>query len=157
LESGPTSWKVPYKGKTIEADELRRQLDEWASYGTIERDTADAVQALISEKGQKWIDLRGMKFVVIGTGSAMGPFPKLMELGATVIAIDIPGVWGARPAEMWQRLITTARNSPGKLIFPMSCPQTDCASDEELFNACGCNLMEQPGEILNWLLRKCVW
>ena len=39
---------------------------------------------------------------MIGAGSAMGPFPKLLEMGATVVAIDIPGAWGKggkRPAK----------------------------------------------------------
>ena len=40
--------------------------------GTIEKDTAEAIQTLISEKGSKWMDLRGQKFVLIGAGSAMG-------------------------------------------------------------------------------------
>lgn len=83
----------------------------------------------------------------------MGPFPKLMELGATVVAIDIPGGWGARPAAMWERLITTARNSPGKLVFPLSKPQATLRTDADLFASAGCNLMEQPAEIRNWLLK----
>ena len=38
------------------------------------------------------VDLTGQHFVLIGAGSAMGPFIKLLEYGATVIAIDIPGI-----------------------------------------------------------------
>ena len=30
-------------------------------------------------------------FVMIGAGSAMGPFPKLLALGGNVVALDIPG------------------------------------------------------------------
>lgn len=149
--SVPTSWEVPYKGKQIKGAELKAQCDAWAAYGTIEKDCAEAIKAVCENAG--WMDLRGHVFILIGTGSAMGPFPKLMELGATVVAIDIPGAWGDRPKAMWQRLITTARNSPGKLIFPLNKPQSECSGDDELFAACGCNLMEQPAEIRNWLLK----
>lgn len=160
----PTSWKVPYNvypatsGKTIEGTELEAQCDAWASYGTIERDTAEAIKAVVSS-GDKWMDLRGHTFVLIGAGSAMGPFPKLMELGATVVALDIPGAWGFRAGKPgyrgpWSRLIEMAKNSNGgKLIFPLGKPQKDCADDEELYRNCGSNLTEQPGEILNWLLK----
>lgn len=38
----------------------------------------------------------------------MGPFPKLLEMGATIVAIDIPGSWGKgtkRPSSsLWKRL-----------------------------------------------------
>ena len=117
-KSVPASWEVPYQGKQIKGAELKAQLDAWANYGTIEQDCADAIKAVC--ENSEWMDLRGHVFVLIGTGSAMGPFPKLMELGATVVAIDIPGAWGARPAAMWQRLITMARDGPGTALFSIS-------------------------------------
>jgi len=97
------------------------------------------------------LDLSGQHFVLIGAGSAMGPFIKLLEHGATVVAIDIPGAWGAGPQKMWERLITTARNSSGTIIFPLSKSQESFGNDAELFAGCGCNLTEQPGEISAWL------
>ena len=92
---------------------------------------------------------------MIGAGSAMGPFPKLLEMGATVVAIDIPGSWGkggARPTSgLWKRLTETAENSPGSLIFPLSKPQGECKNSQEMWECSGCDLMKQPGEIANWL------
>lgn len=90
-------------------------------------------------------------FVVIGAGSAMGPYTKLLEHGANVIAIDIPGAWGEGPKKMWERLVTTARKSSGKLFFPLSKPQNQCATDADLFGSAGCNLTEQPAKILAWI------
>lgn len=152
--SVPTSWRVPYPGgkndATLEGAELDALLDGWAEYGTIEPDCAKAIKDVVHNKG--WMDLRGHTFVLIGTGSAMGPFPKLMELGATVVAIDIPGKWGAGPKAMWKRLIETAEASPGQLIFPLSKPQTECGTGDTLYEECGCNLTEAPADILNWLL-----
>jgi len=97
--------------------------------------------------------------VMVGAGSAMGPYPKLMEMGATVVAIDIPGSWGKggkRPTSgLWKRLCETAKASPGGgIVFPLSKPQKECKGDMELYEAAGCDLMKQPGEIANWL---CEW
>lgn len=138
---------VPYKGQFLKGEELKKQLNKWAKYGTIEPDAAASVSKLADGP----LDLTGQHFVLIGAGSAMGPFIKLLEHGATVVAIDIPGAWGAGACKMWERLITTARNSSGTLIFPLSKTQDTCANDADMYAACGCNLTEQPGEIVAWL------
>ena len=48
-------------------------------------------------------------------------------MGATVVAIDIPGAWGEgtkRPASsLWKRLCDAAKDSTGALVFPLSKPQ----------------------------------
>ena len=139
---------VPYKGKNLSGGDLKKQLQQWARYGTMEPDAAMAISAVSNGN----LDLAGKIFVLIGAGSAMGPFSKLLEHGATVVCIDIPGVWGERPAAMWQRLIDTARSSPGRIIIPLNKPQNQCKNDAELIAAAGCNLTEGPAQILNWLL-----
>jgi hypothetical protein len=138
---------VPYKGKALKGEELKAQLTKWAKYGTMEPDAA----ASISKLADGPLDLTGQHFVLIGAGSAMGPFIKLLEHGATVVAIDIPGAWGTGAQKMWERLITTARNSSGTIVFPIANPYSSYGSDEALFAGCGCNLTEQPGEIAAWL------
>jgi hypothetical protein len=157
-DSVPGSWRVPYPGgkseATLEGAELDALLDSWADYGTVEPDCAQAIKDVVHNK--EWMDLRGHTFVLIGAGSAMGPFPKLMELGATVVAIDIPGQWGERPAAMWKRMIEVAEASPGKLVFPLSKPQAECGEGDSLYRECGCNLTESPADILNWLLLPAV-
>lgn len=139
---------VPYKGVELTGESLKQQLTKWATYGTVEADAASSISQLV-DTGK--VDLTGKHFVLIGAGSAMGPFIKLLDHGATVIAIDIPGAWGANPAKMWQRLIDTARKSSGKLLFPLCEDQTAAVDDASLIKSAGCNLTEQPSKILAWL------
>lgn len=139
---------VPYKGKDLTGQSLKAQLSKWASYGTIEPDAAASISKIV-DAGE--VNLTGQHFVIIGAGSAMGPYTKLLEHGATVLAIDIPGAWGEGPKKMWERLINIARKSSGKLYFPLSKPQAQCATDLDLFAAAGCNLTEQPARILAWI------
>ena len=53
----------------------------------------------------------------------MGPCAKLLELGANVVAIDIPGSWGKggkRPASgLWKRLFALADKGGGSLTVPV--------------------------------------
>lgn len=151
----PSSPKPPPAGAVLESAALKAQAATWAARGVIEQDAADALRwtADYFDSGKS---LKGVYFVMVGAGSAMGPFPKLLEMGATVVAIDIPGSWGTggpRPTwTLWKRLCDAARASPGSLVFPLAKPQAACASDEELYAASGCDLMGQPGEIANWLV-----
>ena len=43
----------------------------------------------------------------------MGPFEILLKFGANIIALDI----ARKP--LWQRLITSTRESAGTIIFPL--------------------------------------
>lgn len=138
---------IPYKDQVLKGEELKKQLSKWTKYGTIEADAATSISKLADGP----LDLSGHHFVLIGAGSAMGPFIKLLEHGATVVAIDIPGAWGADACKMWERLITTARNSSGTIIFPLAKAMNSYSSDADMFTGCGCNLTEQPGEIVAWL------
>jgi len=95
------------------------------------------------------LSLKGKHFVLIGAGSAMGPYSKLLEHGATVVCIDIPGAWGERPQAMWSRLIKIARESSGRIILPIN--KANVTDDDDLLKSVGCNLTEQPAQILNWL------
>lgn len=140
-------FEVPYKGRVLSGDALKAQLTKWSSYGTIEPDAALALCS-VADNG---MNLADKHFVLFGAGSAMGPFNKLLEHGATVVCIDIPGAWGGRAADMWKRLIATARASSGTIIFPLTKDQKECANDDDLVKAIGCNLTEQTGEIYGWL------
>lgn len=136
--------KVPYKGKELEGEALKKQLRKWADYGTIEPSACDAVTAVVDN--HKWLDLSDKYFVLLGAGSAMGPFLTLMALGANVIAIDLdrPGIWS--------RLIKVARGSPGRLIFPLKQKQSQLKTDDAIAENAGGNLFTDTPEIRNWLL-----
>jgi len=137
--------EVPYSDGTLSGDKLKAKLDEWAECGTIEPTCRDAIALLIDNQGD-WLDLSDMYFVLLGASSAMGPLIPLLKYGANVIAVDID-----RP-NVWKMLVTKARDSPGKLIFPLTKTQKQCKTDNELFEAAGCNLLEQPAQISNWLV-----
>uniref|UniRef100_A0A7S2SAM4 very-long-chain (3R)-3-hydroxyacyl-CoA dehydratase n=1 Tax=Eucampia antarctica TaxID=49252 RepID=A0A7S2SAM4_9STRA len=136
--------EIPYKGKILSGDALKQQVDKWVEYGTIEPSAGEAIKGCVDNPG--WMDLSNRHFVLLGAGSAMGPFLVLMALGANVIAIDLD-----RP-QIWKRLLNIAKNSPGSMTFPMKVEQTSCTNDEELHAASGCNLFTQTPQIRDWLI-----
>jgi len=137
------SLSVPYINGTLSGPALRGKLNQWARFGTIEPSAADAIRA-VSETPE-WLDLRGKVFVLLGAGSAMGPLPLLLSLGATIVAVDLDR------APIWSRIVSMARASPGKLVFPVKQPRAELATDDALFAAAGCNLFTHTPEILAWL------
>jgi hypothetical protein len=134
---------VPYKGKQLKGEALVAQLEKWAAYGTIEPSAAEAIAAVA--KNPKWADLSDKYFVLLGAGSAMGPFLVLMALGANIIAVDLDR------APIWKRLISVAEQSCGTITFPLKKPQADIKTPEELYENAGSNLITQAPEINNWL------
>lgn len=144
-----SSLSVP-ESEVLSGDRLKSQLKKWTDNGIIERDAKDAIEWTV-EYFAKGNSLSHAYFVMIGAGSAMGPFSKLLEYGANIVAIDIPGKWGERPAGMWKRLIDTAKKSNGgSIIFPLDKPQVGNSVD---FNSVGANLTEQPVELAAWLVK----
>ena len=136
--------EVGYKGKSISGNELKAQVQKWVEYGTIEPSAGDAIIACVDNPG--WIDLSDRYFVLLGAGSAMGPFEILMSLGANVIAIDLDR------APIWKRLINRARYSSGSITFPLTKEQSACKDDDELYSVSGCNLFTETPKIRDWLV-----
>ena len=136
--------EVPYKGKILSGQALKDQVQQWVDYGTIEPSAGDAIKNCVDHP--EWLGLSNHYFVLLGAGSAMGPFLVLMALGANVVAIDLD-----RPA-IWKRLIGIAKKSSGTLTFPMKADQKKCATDDSLYEASGCNLFTQTPLIRDWLL-----
>jgi len=124
---------VPYKGKTLRGKEIEEQLKKWRDYGTIEPSAADGIAAVARNK--QWADLSDMYFVMLGAGSAMGPYPLLLALGANVIAVDL----NRKP--IWDRLLRIARDSPGNLYFPLAKSQASLNTDDDLAANAGCDLL----------------
>ncbi|KAJ1565892.1 Very-long-chain (3R)-3-hydroxyacyl-CoA dehydratase PASTICCINO 2 [Nowakowskiella sp. JEL0078] len=135
---------VPYKNKKLSNAQLINQLRLWAEKGTIEPSAREAIELVVKNQDQ-WLDLSDKYFVLLGAGSAMGPFPILMQLGANVIAIDLDR------KGVWDRLIEVARRSPGTLTFPLKIDQKGL-DDGALAENAGANLFTQTPEIRNWLL-----
>lgn len=136
--------EVPYKGKTLYGEELKAQVMKWVDYGTIEPSAGDAICKCVDNP--KWLDLSDKYFVLLGAGSAMGPFLVLMALGANIIAIDLD-----RP-HIWKRLIEIAQASCGTITFPMKIAQDSCNGMDDIYASSGCNLFTQTPIIKDWLL-----
>eukprot|EP01102_Stenamoeba_stenopodia_P013163 TRINITY_DN422_c0_g1_i2.p1 TRINITY_DN422_c0_g1~~TRINITY_DN422_c0_g1_i2.p1 ORF type:complete len:736 (-),score=167.61 TRINITY_DN422_c0_g1_i2:147-2354(-) len=136
---------VPYKGQQLKGDALIKQLDKWVAYGTIEPEARDAIAYCVKNPGK--LDLSDRYFVLIGAGSAMGPFYVLSALGANIIAVDI------NRNHIWKRLIEEVRKGSGSITFPLNKPQSEIKNDEELYQCAGGDLFTQTPEIKNWLLK----
>jgi len=141
---------IPYttygskKPETMLQDlEAMKQIDAWVEAGTIENSAGEGIKNCI--KNKEWMDLSDRYFVLLGATSAMGPLNALLALGANIIAIDIDR------EGVWKSLIEKARNSCGTLTFPLSKPQNEISSDEELFKCAGSNLLTKTPEIANWI------
>jgi len=134
---------VPYKGKELRGEALIKQLKKWADYGTIEPSTAEAIASVANNS--KWLDLSDKYFVLLGAGSAMGPFLALVALGANIIALDID-----RP-NVWKRLISIVEDSSATITFPLKKPQSEIKDNDDLYANAGANLITQAPEVLNWL------
>jgi hypothetical protein len=145
LSSKSNTLEVGYKGKSISGSELKDQVRKWVEYGTIEPSAGDAILSCIDNP--HYLDLTDRYFVLLGAGSAMGPFEVLTSLGANIIAVDLDR------APIWQRLISRVRKSSGSITFPMTKEQSACNDDEELFASSGCNLFTETPKIRDWLVK----
>jgi len=134
--------KVPYKDEILSGEKLVEQLNRWARYGTIEPNAAEAIAEVV--RNPEWVDLSDRYFVLLGAGSAMGPYQILMSLGANVIAVDLDR------ENIWERLISIAKLSPGTLTFPLKKATKDFPP-EDICKHAGSNLITQVPEINNWL------
>lgn len=102
---------VPYRGRRLFGDDLRRQLHAWVDAGIAEPSFSAAVEMVMDNPD--WLDLSDTDVAVLGAGAEMGPTRSLLRWGAKVHAVDLP-----RPA-MWEHLIATARATAGTLHLPI--------------------------------------
>lgn len=152
LYGGPTAGKPYYRfadkrKQKVTGLKLREQVDAWQEYGTIEEDAAQALK-LVQQNQEKWLDLQGQHFVLLGAGSAMGPLQFLLEHGATVVAV-------AR-SRVLKKLMQQMKGYSGKLLFPVKpgCDWQKLLAAEDwdgLAAVSGCDLLTQTPEIAAWL------
>lgn len=161
---------VPYDNKLLSGKKLRKQAQIWADKGVIEPSAADA----ISEASHRIADgswstrLSTHVFVVLGSGAAMGPAATLLALGASVIAVDLPG----RP-RMWSKLFNLVKEkglSGCQLLVPLrrseakrlnissnglSTLDLDFTNPSILASTIGSDLLRDTPEIADWLTSVC--
>lgn len=138
--------QVPYKGEILSGRKLKDQVQAWVDYGTIEPSAGEAICKAVDNP--QWCEkLSDRYFVLLGAGSAMGPLLVLLALGANVIAVDLDR------APIWKRLITLAKESAGTITFPTKVDPKTLKTDEELYEAAGCNLFTHTPKIRDWLMQ----
>jgi hypothetical protein len=140
---------VPYHGRELTGDALRRQLDDWVERGIAEPSFAEAV-ALVVENPD-WLDLSDQSVAVLGAGSEMGPFAHLCQWGANIWALDLP-----RP-QVWRRVLSTAVAGRGSVRVPLGATErlsgqtVGAPGLDELSEVAGANLIESAPELRAWL------
>jgi hypothetical protein len=145
---------IPYRGRRIFGSDLRKQVDQWVADGIAEPSFGTALHLLMDNPD--WLDLSGTDIAVLGAGAEMAPTRSLLRWGARIHALDLP-----RP-DIWQRLIDIARNTSGSIRVPISPSDrgdmpfvtggiVHTEDDAVVASAAGVDLLEQPGEIVQWL------
>ncbi|HET9021039.1 MAG TPA: hypothetical protein VFN34_04075 [Ornithinibacter sp.] len=132
-----TALTIPYRGRRLAGDDLRRQLDTWVDDGVVEPTLRDAVGAVLDNPG--WLRLDGRTVVVLGAAAEMGPLRSLLRWGATVAAVDLP-----RP-DLWARLLDDVRGSAGQVLVP-AVPGTSALADRA-----GVDLVEDLPTATAWV------
>lgn len=149
-----TDLSVPYRGRRLFGDDLRRQIDSWVDRGIAEPSFAVALNRVLDNPA--WLDLTGVDLAVLGAGAEMAPSRQLLRWGATIHAIDLP-----KP-DVWSRLIGITRNTSGILRLPIALDaegappfvvdgRVHADDDEAVAAAAGADLLQLTPEIRTWL------
>ena len=145
---------LPYRGRRLFGDDLRRQIDTWVSDGIAEPGFAEAMTLLLDNPD--WMDLRDIDIAVLGAGAELGPTRSLLRWGARVHAVDLP-----RP-DMWQRLIGITRGTAGSLRIPIALDANGQPpfvvggfvhpeDDATVASKAGADLLKSTPELLTWI------
>jgi hypothetical protein len=149
-----TELSVPYRGRRLFGDDLRRQVDRWVDVGVAEPGFAQALTLVLDNPD--WLDLRDVDIAILGAGAEMGPTRSLLRWGARVHAVDLH-----RPA-LWERLIAISRGTAGTLRIPVALgPSGDPPfvvggfvhpdDDATVAAGAGADLLRQTPELCTWL------
>lgn len=129
---------VPYLGKQLRGDALRRKLADWVAHGIIEPSAAAELNLVIDNP--QWLRLAGQRVAVLGAGAQTSPLPALTSWGAEVLAVDLPR------EQVWERILETAREGASTVHFPV---RTDVKGS--VAARAGANVIENVPELAHWL------
>lgn len=130
-----TDFRFHYQGKYLNSKESMNQINLWCDKGTISEDTARSL-INIQENKSKYLSresLGSAVFICLGASSEMGPYHNLVELGATVIGVDLPN------EKVFKKLIDYANTKSGTVYFP------------KRNSTLGANLLTELPEIVLWI------
>ncbi|KAH8067558.1 hypothetical protein JL721_7400 [Aureococcus anophagefferens] len=122
---------------------LDAKFDDMAAAGELSPDAAATLKKL-----PKDLALHGRCFVVFGASSEVGPCRRLLERGATVLAVARKNV------KKWADLIAYARTTAGTLYVPVALGSGPRGDLDAAVNA-GCDLLRDLPEIKTWLAEAC--
>lgn len=139
---------VPYKGKELHGMALRNQVRDWVERGIINHHHGTSLNRTLGREAA--IDLSDETFVLLGGGSEIGPLKCLLEWGANVIVVDLPG------SHHWPEMVKLARQSRGRMMVPLAKEHAEQYAqadnpDDILIKLAGANLLTQTPEIATWL------
>jgi hypothetical protein len=149
-----TELTLPYRGRRLFGDDLRRQIDDWVAGGVAEPGFGEALTLVMDNPD--WLDLHDVDIAILGAGAEMGPTRSLLRWGARVHAVDLPRT------ETWQRLIEITRNTAGSLRVPVALDERGeppfvvggmlhPEDDATVARRSGADLLRQTPEIGAWL------
>lgn len=148
----PYDISIPYKNQNLTGIKLLDQLNTWISAGTVEPEAAEAVAQVIASGGSSIATaLSDRVFVMLGAASAMGPLQCLLELGATVIAVDLHD----RP-RLWHKILQSLKCAPtsARLIVPIRKDKYRSGlTTAEVTALAGCDLLCDAPEIAAWIVK----
>ncbi|TXH42135.1 MAG: hypothetical protein E6Q90_10310 [Actinobacteria bacterium] len=134
-----TQLVVPFEGRRLAGDDLRRQLDTWVSDGIVEPGFRDAIGGVIDNPD--WLDTSDTSVVVLGAGAEMGPLRSLLRWGGRVVGVDL------RRPELWRRLLATARDGAGTLEVPVPEVAPTSLDDDQVAAQAGADLIAQTPDV----------
>ncbi len=131
-----TEFSLPYRGKVLHGDDIRRTVDDWIAAGVVEGSVADAIGAVLDHPD--WLRLDGRIVAVLGAGAEMGPLLPLLGWGARVAAIDL------RRPSVWTRVLGAAQRGAGELLLPGTASTPDPSG-------AGADLLADAPLLASWL------
>jgi len=145
-ENSTTALRIPHPSGNLTGETLKKQARKWELSQVIEPSAANGLiyaSELVSSK--EWKNrIAPYAFVILGAGAALSPTLTLLEIGATVVGIDLPG-----RGHMWSKLMGKAAIGKGELIVPTT------EGKGELTMRAGCDLLRDAPEIADWISTVC--
>lgn len=136
---GVPELEIPYEGRVLKGDSLRRQIDTWVETGSMEPSCAEALRRVTDEPA--WLDLSDTRFVLLGAASEMGPLIPLSRWRAHIVTVDLPR------RHLWEHILQVAREGNGRFSIPASSPERT----SEVVDGAGADLMTDAPRVRAWL------
>lgn len=136
-------WYVPYQGQKLQGSTLLAQIQKWQDQGVVEVSHADALRTAVAHP--EWFDLSDRTVVLFGAASEAGPLTWLCKWKANIAAVDLPN------SKIWSKILETVKRGNATLYAPCTEALSSEATEAELKEKLGANLLTQIPEIAKWL------